>query len=184
MQLQQLCEVLQSIRTHPLCLLEVFVLPLNVTFGVYSDSGTVTQKDTGWSWEYIRCHFKMAVSHLKLPVTMVTGTSDQNRRTWVKRARVSPLRHFCVSGIIIFFQYHTDFFRYYFKVRTICDEYKRYWNNGICLSNQVYGNRRVRASKAPNTRIMVNSSLKNSIWNTSFSIITFSGMCSSQSLRI
>ena len=77
---------------------------------------------------------------------MVTGTSNQDRVARVKQARVTPLRHFCVSVIIIFFQYHSkNFCRYYFKVSTICGEYKRYWNNGICLSNQVNGNTRIRA---------------------------------------
>ena len=78
---------------------------------------------------------------------MVTGTSDQGRGSRVKQARDTPLRHLCVSGFIIFFQYHIEIFcRYYFKVNIICDEYQRYWNNGIYdLSNQVNGNTRVRA---------------------------------------
>ena len=68
---------------------------------------------------------------------MVTGTSDQDLGARVKQARVTPLRHFCVSGIIIFFQYHIEnFCRYYSKVIIICDEYKRCWNNGICLSGK------------------------------------------------
>ena len=41
---------------------------------------------------------------------MVTRTSDQDRGTRVKQARVTPLCHFCVSGIIIFFQYHIENF--------------------------------------------------------------------------
>ena len=97
-------------------------------------------------WKLFLCHFKMAVSHLKLPVTMVTGTSDQDRGARVKQARVTALRHFGVSGII-FFQYHIEnFCHYYFKVSTLFGEYKRYWNNRICLSNQANGNTRVRAS--------------------------------------
>ena len=66
---------------------------------------------------------------------------------------------FCVPGLIIFFQYHVEnFFHYYFKVSIICDEYIRYWNNGMCLSNQVNGSTRIWAKKAPGTWIRVNSS--------------------------
>ena len=62
-------------------------------------------------WEYFLWHFKSVVSYLKLSVTMVTGTSDQGRGARVKQAGVTPLRHFCVSGIIIFFvQYHMEIF--------------------------------------------------------------------------
>ena len=76
----------------------------------------VTQKTQATAgkqlWEYFHCHFKVVVSHLKLSVTIVTGTSDQGRVARVKQARVTPLRHFCVSGVIIFFQYLVDFFHY------------------------------------------------------------------------
>ena len=44
---------------------------------------------------------------------------------------------------------HWFFFRYYLKVITICDEYKRYWNNGMYISNQVNGNTHARTTKVP-----------------------------------
>ena len=71
----------------------------------------------------------MAISHLKLSVTMVTGTSDQGKGDRVKHAWVTTLCHFCVSVVIDFFSNTTlKFFHYYFEVSTICDEYIRYWN--------------------------------------------------------
>ena len=45
--------------------------------------------------------------------------------------------HFCVSIVVIFYSTSLNFFHSYFKVSTICDEYIRYWNNGMYLSNQV-----------------------------------------------
>ena len=96
-------------------------------------------------WDTFFATLRVWFSNLKLSVTMVTRTSDQDRGTRVKQARVTPLCHFCVSGIIIFFQYHIEnFCRYYIKVSAVCDKYKRYWNNGVRLSNLVNGNTRVR----------------------------------------
>ena len=66
----------------------------------------------------------MAVSHLKLSETMVRGTSNQGKGVRVKQARVTSLRHFLVSDVIIFLQYHIEkCFNYHFKVSSICDEY-------------------------------------------------------------
>ena len=42
----------------------------------------------------------MVVSHLKFSVTMATGTSNQGRGARVKQARVTPLHHCCVCGVI------------------------------------------------------------------------------------
>ena len=47
---------------------------------------------------------------------MVTGTYDQGRGARVKQARVTPLRHFCVSGVIVFSNTTLKIlFRYYFN---------------------------------------------------------------------
>ena len=117
----------------------------------------VTQRNYRWKATLGTCHFNMVVSQLKLSVTMAPGASNQGRGARVKQARVTPLHHFCVSGVIIFFQYHIDnFFSYYFKVSTIHDEYMRYWNNNwMYLSNQVNGNTCVRTKKATGARIRV-----------------------------
>ena len=45
------CEVWQRTRALAFLWPEGFRLPRNVTFGVYPDSGMVTQKDTVYSWE-------------------------------------------------------------------------------------------------------------------------------------
>ena len=50
----------------------------------------------------------------------------------------------------------------YFKVITLCDEFIRYWNNGLYLSNQVNGNTGFLAKKVPGTRDRVNMQQK--IW--------------------
>ena len=79
---------------------------------------------------------------------MVIGTADQGKGARVKKARVTPLLHFCVSGVNNLFQYHVEkFFHYYFKGSTICDEFIRHWNIGVCLSNQVNRNTRVRPKR-------------------------------------
>ena len=83
---------------------------------------------------------------------MVTGTSDQGQWAQVKGFPHSVI---FMLGLLIFSNTTLIFFHYYFKVNTICDKYTRYWNNGMCLSNQINGNTRVRAKKAPGTRIRV-----------------------------
>ena len=58
--------------------------------------------------------------------------------------------------MLLFFSNTTlKFFRHYFKMITICDEYMRYCTNRMYLSNQVNGNTCVDAKKAPDTRIKV-----------------------------
>ena len=104
-------------------------------------------------WKLFLCHFKMAVSHLKLPVTMVIGTSDQDRGARVKQARVTALRHFGVSGII-FFRYHIEnFCHYYFKVSTLLANTK-----DLGITGSVYQTRQmeIHASglQAPGTPII------------------------------
>ena len=64
---------------------------------------------------------------------MVAGKFDQGRGDRVKQDRVTPLRRYCVSDVIIFSKY---FFHYHFKVSIICEEYIRYRNNGMYVSNQ------------------------------------------------
>ena len=98
----------------------------------------------------------MIVSHLKI------FSHHVNRDLWPRQGgpgqigRVTPLRHFCVSCVINFFPVpRWNFFQLLLKVNTICDEYISYWNNGMCLSNKVNGNTRVRGKKAPGTRIRV-----------------------------
>ena len=65
---------------------------------------------------------------------MVTGSSDQGEGCFFPRS-------------------HWNFFRYHLKENTICDEYIKYWNNGMYVSDQV--NASVRDKKAPGTRIRV-----------------------------
>ena len=92
--------------------------------------------------------FKSVVSHLKLSVNMVTATSDQQRGARVKQARVTPLRHFLCFWYYYFFPIpHWIFCCDFFKVSTICEEYKKYWNNGICLSNKVTNKMEIRTSE-------------------------------------
>ena len=95
-------------------------------------------------------------------LTQTANHSHQGRRARLQQheqARVTPPRHFCVSGVDHFLPipHWKKSHRYYFKVSTICDEYIRYWNNGMCLSNQVNGNTRVTdwAKKDPGTRVRV-----------------------------
>ena len=102
---------------------------------VYPYSGTVTQ-DTGYSWK---------ATHTNLSVTMVTRTSDQGKGTQVNRPGLLLYVSFVflVLSLVVFYT-TLNFFRDYLKVITICDEYIRFWNNGVYLSNQVYGNTRVQ----------------------------------------
>ena len=109
-------------------------------------------------------YFKLVQCHGYL-VSTESFSNHGNRDLWPgqrglgQTSRVTPLRHFLCSWSYYFFQCHVEnCFHYYFKVSTICDEYIRYWNNGMCLSNQVNGSTRIWAKKAPGTQIKVNSS--------------------------
>ena len=85
---------------------------------------------------------------------MITGISEQGRGARIKHARVISLRHICVSGVNVFPNTTLEiYFAIDLKLNTIFDEYKKYWNNDICLSNQVNANAHVRVKKAPGTRI-------------------------------
>ena len=93
-----------------------------------------TSDDQRWAgkqhWEYFHCTFQMVVSHLKLSVTMATGASDQGRGAEL------PLYVIFVFLVWLFFSNATlNFFRCYFKVSTICDEYIRYWTNVVCFTS-------------------------------------------------
>ena len=61
-------------------------------------------------WEYFLCHFKSVVFQLEAFSNHGDKDLRPNRGTRVTQARVTPLCHFCVSGIIIFFQYQIEFF--------------------------------------------------------------------------
>ena len=118
----------------------------NLILGVYPDSGTVTQQYTGYSW-------KSTLGILSLPLqddhlSPEAFSNHDNRDLWPRQRGPGqigpgyPLRHFCVSGVVIHLQHHIEIiFRSYFKVSIICDEYIRYQDNAMYLwSNQVNGN--------------------------------------------
>ena len=157
------CEVWQRIRTHAFCGLEVQATSLCNFWSVpgfgngYAKRHKLQLESNPGNTFIVTS--KMVVSHLKLSVTMVAGTSDQGKGAQVKQPRVSHLCHFCVSGVIIFFPKPCWIF-FTITLKWALFVTIRYWNNGVCLSNQVNGNTRVRAKKAPGTRIRVDITRK------------------------
>ena len=81
----------------------------------------------------------MVVPHPNLSVTIVTRNSGQ-RGPRSNRPGLPLYAHFLCCWCYQFFLCHIDFCLHYFKVITICDKYKRYWNKGMYLPNQVNEN--------------------------------------------
>ena len=126
-----------------------FRLPHDVALGSVPDSGIVTQQNTGYSW-------KSTLGILSLPLKdghfpPENFSNHGNRDLWPMQSgsgQIGPgypsTSFFCFwCGYFFTTIPHRIFLL--FKVSTICDEYIRYWNNGMYLSNQVNGNTHIGA---------------------------------------
>ena len=95
----------------------------------------------------------MAISHLKLSVTMVTGTSEALTKAKGPESNMPGLPLYVIFVFLllsIFSNTTLKFFHYYFEVSTICDEYIRYWNKPGKWKYTSPG------QKAPGTRVRFN----------------------------
>ena len=91
-----------------------FRLPRNVTFGVFPDSGMVTQKDTIYSWKATLGILSLPLQDGRFPSDASSNHGSSNLWPWQRgtcqTGPAYPSTSFLCFLCYYFFQYHVDFF--------------------------------------------------------------------------